>query len=98
MNAALTERRFCFKLLVIPTRSIMIEFKKCIPIGFGNVGRRQTSEALLSPWMECILSNVRNVASSSLQIVGDRDPHTLKGDGYITLASLRKRSIRKEYQ
>ncbi|OED50844.1 hypothetical protein ACH42_00595 [Endozoicomonas sp. (ex Bugula neritina AB1)] len=42
-----------------------------IPIGFGDVGRRQMSEAPLSPWMECILSNVRNVASSSLRVVGD---------------------------
>ncbi|OED40576.1 hypothetical protein ACH42_15915 [Endozoicomonas sp. (ex Bugula neritina AB1)] len=42
-----------------------------IPIGFGDMGRRQMSEAPLSPWMECILSNVRNVASSSLRVVGD---------------------------
>ncbi|OED40881.1 hypothetical protein ACH42_15585 [Endozoicomonas sp. (ex Bugula neritina AB1)] len=31
------------------------------------------SKAPLSPWMECILSNVRNVANSSLGVVGDWD-------------------------
>ncbi|OED44791.1 hypothetical protein ACH42_06675 [Endozoicomonas sp. (ex Bugula neritina AB1)] len=50
-----------------------------IPIGFGDVGRRQASEAPLSPWMDCILSNVRNVASSSLQVVGDRGERRLHG-------------------
>jgi hypothetical protein len=54
---------------ILPDRVRMILNLKSnvIPKGFQAAPRRQVSEAPLSPRMECMLNNVRNVVSSSLR-------------------------------
>ena len=48
-------------------KDVVLEKRLTIPKGFHVAPRRQVSEAPLSPRMECMLNNVRNVVSSSLR-------------------------------